>query len=191
MKKTFKALLSSAAILAAISTSAYASPLEEIEFTSDQQINESSSSSLPDVQFTKDTENLYRLSGEARTSYNFEGSFSNYIYSSSTLTAKPGNTLYLKTNQQSTNSKYPDISVRYTFVDPGTKATDPADDIVLSGLVTKNTNSSYNSPGTYNLSFYINSAASTSGSKAKLRANNQNSNGTIKISGIIADTSIN
>jgi len=127
-----------------------------------------------DVAYTKDTVQgviASDFSVNAADSYNYDGTFSHLIYSSTSTIVTWGDTLIVKGKQQSTNSSYPDLYIQYTFVNKGTKASDPDDDILLTGTTTVNSGS-YTVPGEYNLSFYINSQAKNT--TAHLRAWNLN-----------------
>ena len=129
------------------------------------------SDTLPDVTYTNDVlSNGSRVSTSAATLYNYVGTFSHVIYSSTGTNVSSGQTLIVNGHQQATNSSYPNNYVQYTFVDPGSSSS-PDDDILLTG-VTNSTAGSYTVAGDYNLSFYINSSAGT-GRTAFLRAVNQ------------------
>lgn len=129
-----------------------------------------------DIQYTKDVvlnPNALDLSSSdsSTTLYNYDGTFSHLIYSSTSVQVSQGDTLYLTGYQQSTNSSYPNLYIQYTFVNKGSNASNPDDDILLTGTKYSSAGS-YTQAGSYDFSFSMNSQANDTPSY--LRAWNYN-----------------
>jgi hypothetical protein len=168
MKKIFKASIVSLAIAALTASSAFAAtPSYDIQYTHD---------TVP-----AQTMNALSSGGSLTTIFDYDGTFKHLIYSSSVVNIKNAESVTIEGQQQSTNSSYPSLNVQYTFVDKGTKLTDPSDDVLLTGT-NYGTSGDYSNPGSYTNTFTGNANAGT-GKSAFLRAwnwNNQNGSSSSK-----------
>lgn len=130
-----------------------------------------------DIQYTNDTIPVQTVSSSSSDNreaiFNYDGTFSHLIYSTSTVFLKKNENVYIEGEQQSTNSNYPSLNVQYAFVDKGTKASDPSDDVLIT-TTTYQSVGDYSEEGEFSVSFKANSKATSNGKSVHLRAWNYN-----------------